>query len=98
MSTQRFSRKNGGNAKVGPLPTGLEMTAGAVVGFPRLSQPGPNSPHSSATPGDLNRVDAGDLRYLQPRERHSGTANSSLALRPIAFSESDVCTDQKCAR
>ena len=36
MSTQRFSRKNGGNAKVGPLSTGLEMTAAAVVDFRSL--------------------------------------------------------------
>src|SRR5262249_4931292 len=36
MSIQRFSRKNGGNAKVGALSTGLEITAGAVVGFRSL--------------------------------------------------------------
>ena len=37
MSIHRFSRKNGGKAKVGPLSTGSEMIAGAVVGFRSLT-------------------------------------------------------------
>jgi hypothetical protein len=37
MSIQRFSRKNGGKAKVAPLSTGSEMTAAAVIGFRSLT-------------------------------------------------------------
>ena len=36
-SIQRFSRKNGESAKDGPLSTGLEMIAGALLGLRSLT-------------------------------------------------------------